>query len=1069
MKRKNRCARNLRTGSYLSFKSRLGSFAFVLLLMTNANANLSMEPILRANNKGVVPLVDENEEIAMAASVLQSSISGVITDEAGVPLPGVNVVEKGTTNGVVSDFDGNYSIQVTDANAVLRFSSIGFASKEKTVGANATLNIQLAEDAQSLQEVIVVGYGTQKKEDVTGSLSQVEGKTLTVAPPPNLSAALSGKLSGVIAVQTTGQPGQDDAQFQIRGRSTLGNNSPLVLIDGVERPYQRVNPFEVASVTALKDAASTAVYGSRAANGVLLITTNRGKVGKPSINFSSQYGFQSPTKRPELMNASEYVLAFRQSFLNRGTAPDALPYDELVDQANAGTVESFDWWNETLRNSAPQQQYNFSVDGGSEKLRYFFSYGLLDQSALYENAGFKQSSIRSNVDADITDRLKFSLNIAGRLENTLRSADVDSEIFSNALRANPLFPVFVDGRPGAEGLPEGSLGFDGFSGNSVGDANRNGSDRRDSDYFQTNFQLEYEIPGIEGLTAKAMYSYDRNVTKQKVFFTPYTSYQLNEATGEYIPNISDNLSYLDERRGDFTQQTTQLSLNYKKEFGDHLISALALYEKIEQKSDNIFAYRDGFLSPAIQELFAGSVDNDQNTGGASETARRGFVVRADYGYKNRYLFQANLRLDQSYIFPKEGRDGYFPAFSAGWRISEENFMKDSELITDLKFRGSWGITGNDRVDPFQYITGYNFSGGYVADGAFRQGISPSGIPNPNITWETATTTDLGLEAEFLEGKWGLEVDYYKKRTEDILAERNLSVPGTFGAELPSENLGIVDSWGWEFTVKHKHSIGENFYYNLDANLTLANNEIVFIDEPLDVIPGASLTGNEIGARVGYLSDGIYQNDDEIANGPTQFGELAPGDIRYKDINGRDADGNLTGQPDGEVNQDDRTLIGSSNTPGVIYGLNAELSYKGFSLAFSFQGATDYTRQVTPRGFLLDVGNNFKVLNDSWTVDNPDAKYPRILPDGNSNNNQTSDFWMEEVSFLRLRRAQISYDFTSISEQLEAYGIKRLSLTASGTNLLTFTNISLGDPEGTEGNSLFYPISRVISFGVNVGF
>ncbi|QCW99483.1 TonB-dependent receptor [Aggregatimonas sangjinii] len=1037
MKKRERSAQILCFGFAVNSRIHWFTFAIIFLFIGNAHA-LSAD--------------------IMLMEPFQSVITGTVTDEAGVPLPGANVIEKGTTNGVVTDFDGNYSIEISDQNAILGFSSLGFLAVEVPVGSNTTINATLKEDAQNLEEVVVVGYGTQQKEDVTGSLSQVDGEALTIAPPPNLSAALSGQLSGVIAVQTSGQPGQDNAQFQIRGRSTLGNNNPLVLIDGVERPFQRVNPFEVASVTALKDAASTAVYGSRAANGVLLVTTNRGRAGKPTINFSSQYGWQSPTRRPDLMNASQYVLAFRQSFLNRGTAPDALPFDDLVADAEAGTLTSYDWWNETLKNSAPQQQYNFSVNGGNERLRYFFSYGFLDQGAFYENAGFKQSSIRSNVDADITDRLKFRLNVAGRLENTLRSADNDSEIFSNALRANPLFPVFVDGLPGAEGLPPNSLGFDGFSGNSVGDANRNGSDKRDSDYFQTNFQLEYDIPWIEGLSAKAMYSYDRNISKRKSFFTPYISYQRNEADGQLIPNVSDNLSFLDESRGDFTQQTTQLSLSYKKEFENHSISVLGLFEQIEQKSDVITAFRDGFISPAIQELFAGNVGNDQNGGQASETARRGYVGRIDYGFKNRYLFQANLRLDQSYIFPKENRNGYFPAFSAGWRISEEAFMVDSEFITDLKLRGSWGITGNDRVNPFQFTTGFGFDGGYVSDGIFLPGISPSGIPNPNITWETATTTDIGLEAEFLNGKWGLEVDYYTKRTEDILAQRSLSVPGTFGAQLPSENIGIVDSWGWEFTATHKNTIGDNFYYNIDANLTLARNEIVFIDEPEGVLPGASLTGKEIGVRVGFVADGLFQNQAEIDNAATQFGELAPGDIRYVDING-----------DGVVNQDDRQAIGSSNTPGLIYGLNMDFGFKGLRLAFNFQGATDYTREVEPRGFLLDVGNNFAVLTDSWTVDNPDARYPRILPDGNTNNNQTSTFWVEEVSFLRLRRAQISYDFSSVSEKLEDIGVKNLSLNVSGTNLLTFTNISLGDPEGTEGNSLFYPISRVVSVGLNIGF
>jgi hypothetical protein len=372
------------------------------------------------------------------------------------------------------------------------------------------------------------------------------------------------------------------------------------------------------------------------------------------------------------------------------------------------------------------------------------------------------------------------------------------------------------------------------------------------------------------------------------------------------------------------------------------------------------------------------------------------------------------------------------------------------------------------VDSFQFLSGFEFGGGYVLGGNFQQGIGPTVIGNPNITWETATTTDIGLEAGFLDGKFGLEVDYYTKRTEDILAPRSASVPLTFGAELPDENLGIVDSWGWEFTARHKNTIGD-FFYNMDANLTIARNEIIFIDEGADANPATSREGHEIGAVFGLLSDGLFQNQAEIDAAPTQFGELSPGDIRYRDINGRNADGNLTGQPDGVVNQDDRTLIGSSDTPALIYGLNLNAGFKGLNLSLSFQGASDYSLRIMPVGFLLDIGNNFQVLNDSWTVDNPDAKYPRILSDGNANNNQASDFWQEELNFVRLRRAQLSYDFSNVLDILEAIGVKNLSVSASATNLFTWSNISLGDPEGQDGNALFYPISRTISFGVQVGF
>ncbi len=996
-------------------------------------------------------------------------VTGTVLDEDGFPLIGVTVVEAGTSSGTVTDIDGNYSITVSGPEAVLRFSYIGYTAQEVAVGGQTVLDVVLVTDATQLEEVVVVGYGTQQKSDVTGALSQLEGEEINVAPTPNLSANLAGKLSGVIAVQTTGQPGFDDAAFQIRGRSTLGNNSPLVLVDGVERSFSRINPAEVASVTALKDAASTAVYGSRAANGVLLITTKRGRVGKPRFTFNANLGRQSPAGRPELMNANEYVIAYRQALSNEGTPDDKLPFGELLDDARAGRLPSYDWWNETLTNSAPQRQYTMSVDGGSEDLRYFFAYGRLDQEGFLENAGYNRNNVRSNVDADIAPGLTLSFDLSGRIEERLRSADDDAEIFSNVLRANPLNPVFLDGLSGAENLPSGSLGFDGFSGNSFGDANRNGSREEDFFVFQSNFQLNYELPFVTGLAVRGLFSYDAANVTNRTFFTPYTTYQRNEATGEYIRLQSDNISSLEEQRNNSKQLTTQLSMRYNRTVGVHYLSALlALYEQISQDGNFIRAFRDGFISPTIQQFFAGNPINDENFGSANQLTRRGYVGRIDYGFKNRYLLQANLRVDKSSIFPADKRTGYFPAFSAGWRISEEPFMQGLDWLEILKVRGSWGITGNDRIDPFQYLSGFAFQGGYVADGQFQPGIGPTVLANPDVTWEKAKTTDIGLEASFLEGKYGIEVDYYEKRTEDILARRNLSIPQTFGANLPFENIGIVDSWGWEFTARHRNNIGR-LGIKASANLTLANNKIVFVDEPEGANPATSLEGNEIGVFAGYLSDGLYQSQEEIDEGPTQFGTLAPGDIRYRDINGRDADGNLTGQPDGVVNNDDRVIIGESSTPNMIYGFNFNFDLAGFSLDFNFQGASQYAREIAPRGFLLSVGNNFDVLNDSWTPDNTDARYPRILPDGNNNNNQRSDFFVENINFLRLRNARLAYDFSELPGFFDRAGIERLGLSVSATNLLTFTNVSIGDPEGNNGNSLFYPIAKVVSVGLNLQF
>jgi len=1002
-------------------------------------------------------------------------LSGKVTDENGTGLPGASIVEKGTTNGAVSDPDGNYNLIVSE-NATLIISYVGFVSQEVVIGGRNVIDIQMVPDAQQLEELVVVGYGTQEKRDVTGALSTVKGTQLTISPNPNLSGALLGKVTGVLSLQESGQPGFDDAKFQIRGRSTIGNNDPLILVDGIQRPFNRINPNEIESITVLKDAASTAIYGSRASNGVLLVTTKRGQLGKPSFNFSSTFSTQSPTLNPDLMEANQYVLSFREALLNEGTPPDELPYEDLVLDAQNGRLESFDWWGAVIDNSAPMQQHNFSVRGGSDIVKYFFSYGLLDQSGFIELSNYTQHSFRSNTDIQLTERLTFNLDLAGRLEDRLKApadanGDSNGKIYSSALTSNPLLPIFLDGRPGTENLPPGALGYDASCCNSFGVANRNGSRTVDTDLFQSNMSLAYDIPGIEGLKAEGLFSYDQTNTKDRSFFTSYDSYQKIEATGEFIKQVSDNLRTLSEGRSKLSQQTIQLSLYYQKEFGEHYISALGLFEQIETEFDTLSAYRSGFISPVIEQFFAGGSEDIRNFGTAANTARRGYVARVNYAFRDKYLFQANLRLDQSYIFPTDNRNGYFPAFSAGWRISEEPFMSGVGFISNLKARVSWGITGNDRINPFQYLSGMEFGGGYVANRIFQQGVRPTAIPNPNITWETARTTDIGIEAGFLDGKFEFEFDYYFKNTDNILAPRSLSVPMTFGASLPDENLGIVDSWGWEALVSHSNNIGD-FAYDISANITIANNEIIFLDEPADVLPSASLTGKEIGSRVGFLSDGLYQSQEEIDNGPTQFGALAPGDIRYIDLNGRDANGELTGLPDGQINQDDRTVIGSSNTPNLIYGLNMGLRYKGFNLSFMFQGASDYSREIVLEGFLLGIGNNFSVLEDSWNPLKTDARYPRILPDGNNNNSQTSDFWIEEINYFRLKNARLSYDFGSTTNFFRSHGIELLDVFVSGSNLFTLTNMSVGDPEGGDGQSarvLYIPLARTISVGVSIGF
>ncbi|MBD0832587.1 SusC/RagA family TonB-linked outer membrane protein [Aestuariibaculum sediminum] len=997
----------------------------------------------------------------------QTEVTGVVLDQNNVPLPGANILEKGTTNGVQTDFDGNFTINLNNSNGILVVSYIGYKSQEISLNGKTQINITLEEDTAKLDEVVVVGYGTQTKKDLTGSVSAVKGEKLVKAPTANLASNLSGKMTGVFVNTATGQPGAEDINFAIRGTSTTGNNAPLVIVDGIVRPFARLDPNDIESVTVLKDAASTAVYGARAANGVLLVTTKRGNSNKPSFNFESSFGYQSQIRQIELMNAGEYARYINEAKNNYGLNP--IFTDAEVAQYESGELPSYDWLGATLGNSAPLSKHSISASGGREGIRYFLSYGLLNQEGFYSTANYRQHNLRSNIDVELSNNLDLRLDISGRIEDRSDSSTNLNSIYQGALIGKPYLNPRLD-----EEVGPGAIATNGLGGSPIGHAERSGTNERLSNIIQSNISLNYKIPGVDGLVASALYSYDLTFNKNKIFKKPFIQYEYNGATDGYDQIIGGPSTIsLAESRDLNDQQTLQLSLRYDRLFGKHKIGALALFEQIESSQNSLDAFRDNFISTAIPELFAGGTDLWSNDGVTIETARRGYIGRIEYDYDSRYLFQANMRIDQSFNFPNSGRTGVFPAFSLGWRLSEEAFMDNVDFMDNIKIRGSWGQVGNDRVPAYQFLSLFGFNGGYVADGAFQQGISSSGIANPNITWETATTLDLGLEFDMLDHRLGFEFDYFKKRTEDILRPNTDVVPGSFGASLPDVNYGIVDSWGGEALIRYKQRIGD-FNFSVDANASWFKNKAIQLAEAEGVLPSIAQTGRELSLRTGYLSDGLFQTQDEIDNAAIQFSQsihdgLAPGDIKYKDINGRDGDGNLTGQPDGVINADDRAIIGSSGAPNMLFGLNLFMEYKGFDLTANFQGATDFSRYVYSIPFERD-GNSFREFVDSWRPGNEDAKYPRLSSgDASANNSQTSDFWVKEVTYCKLRNLEFGYNFNHISSVLEQLGIENLRVYGSATNILTLSNLGWRDPEGPSGLRPFYPQTKTLTFGVNVGF
>ncbi len=1033
--------------------------------------NAKIETVLQQlfEGSGVGYQVIDRQVVLSIKDVQQQkrTVSGKVTDGQGAALPGVAIILKGTTNGTITDFEGNYSLSNVTDEDVLVFSFVGMKSQEIIVGDQSNIEVVMEDDAIGIEEVVAVGYGTQKKADLTGAISTVKGENLAKAPIPNLSAALGGKVTGVLTTQTSGQPGYDGTTFRIRGNSTTGNNDPLVIVDGVVRSFSRIDPNDIESLTVLKDAASTAVYGARAANGVLLITTKRGKSGKASFNYSGSYGVQRQTRKTELMNAYEYAKYINEAKANFEQQP-LFPEDQIA-KYKSGELPSYEWLGSVLANSAPMQKHNLSVSGGTKKVNYFLGYGYLDQSGFYSTSKYKQNNVRSNLDVQLNERLKVSVDLSGRIEDRQKSPNTDGHIYQGTLFGRPYLNPLLDTE-----VEPGALGFNGMNGSPKGAAERSGFDNQLDYVFESNFQFEYDIPFISGLIAKGMYSFDYTSRKDKVFKRPYTAYVLNESTGDYIETMSgfSTVSLTEERRS-YKQVTTQLSLNYLKKVSQHTFSALVLFEQIESNDNFLQAFRDNYITTSLPELFAGGTDLWSNDGFTTETARRGYIGRFDYDFGGKYLLQANMRIDQSFNFPKEGRNGFFPAFSAGWRLSEEPFMSDVSFISNLKLRGSWGKTGNDRVDPFQYLSTFEFEGGTVIGGSYQKGIDDPLAPNFGITWETATTTDFGFDLGLFDNKLNVEFDYFYKRTEDILQPNDGIVPDTFGKQLPDLNIGIVDSWGTEGLVRYTNRFGE-LRLTAEANFSWFDNEAIFVSESETILPAIAQTGRSLNLRHGYLSDGLFQTQDEIDNAPTQFSSsihdgLRPGDIRYKDINGRDENGNLTGKPDGKINADDRAVIGSSGDPNLVFGFNLGMEYKGFDLSANFQGASDFSRVIRPIPFERD-GNTYRELIDSWRPGNEDARYPRLSSgDLPANNAYDSDFWVTEVSYLRLRNMELGYNFSSFKSYLSKIGVENIRLFLAGTNLLTFSNLDWRDPEGESGPNPFYPQVKTYSIGVNVNF
>ena len=992
------------------------------------------------------------------------TISGIVSDQSGEPLIGVNVSVKGSSTGTMTNTDGTFSITVP-ASATLVFSYIGYNTIEQVIGSQTSFTIVMGEDLQLLEEVVVIGYGVQKKETLTGSVSNIKTEEIARSPVSNLTNSLMGKMPGIISQQITAEPGEDGANLYIRGRSTLNDNSPLILVDGIDRDFSQLSPNEIESITILKDASATAVYGVRGANGVILVTTKRGAEGKPTVNYNGYVGIQNPTRVPKFLNSYDYAVLYNEASRNDNPliTDNQLQYqpsdlEKYKNHSSPYTHPDVDWYDVTRQKNAVQQRHFVSLSGGAKTIAYFLSVGYFDQKAMFKNVDYSKYNLRANIDANVTPTTKISINLAGVISQRnypgVPNSQGDGGIVSTAeyLPANA-FPIKNE-----DGTWSSLWGV-----NPVADLTDAGHRRNDNQEMTTSFILDQKLDFItKNLSLKLLGSYDYGNGFWKDWYTPYRSFFMSE-DGEYEEIAPGRKAALYQGLDRWYTTNFEAHLNWQESFGSHNLGILALYTQSATYENEEELSREEYSSAAVDQIFAGPETYMRNNGGASEYGREGFVGRVTYNYAQRYLFEFNFGYNGSENFPLGKRYGFFPAFSAAWRISEEKFFQSVDLINNLKIKGSYGEVGNDKVGGrrFMYKQPVRFGNNVVFGGSSPSAIQTlylGVLANEYVTWERAEKTNIAIESDWLNSLFKLNVDVFWEKRSNILATREQSIPNTFGASLPTENIAKVSNRGFEVELMHRNKIS-NLTYFASANYTFNVNKIIFIDEPANVLPNQMRTGRPMGQFFGYINDGFYNTQEEVDNYPRIEGvEPKLGDLKYRDVNN-----------DGKIDQEDYVPIGNSPVPKHIFGLNLGLEYGGFDLKVLFQGAGGFEtlRRGDAHTSLIYGSNGMEILLDRWTPENKNAKFPSLTTERDTYQTENSTFWLKNGNYLRLKNAEIGY--TLPKGTLSKLAITNCRIYVSGENLLTFDHLKYWDPESTAGSGWYYPMQQIMTVGLNVTF
>lgn len=1003
----------------------------------------------------------------------KKNISGRVRDSKGQPLPGATVVIKGTTIGVVTDANGQFKLNVTPDTKIISVSFIGMKPLDISIAGKTTIEITLQDEVVGVDEVVVVGYGTQKKASVTGAISTVGSKLLLQSPQANISNALVGRMPGLLSVQRSGQPGADQATLRIRGAGTFtGSTDPLIMVDGIETDnYNNIDPNEIESIAILKDASATAVYGVRGANGVLIITTKRGQDGKPQVSYSVQHAISNFTNVRHSMNAADYAKSFNMA--RRYTGYSTGTYNPAYTDAAIAHYTSHDdpifypdvdWFPYMFGKSSGQTQHNLNISGGTDKVKYFVSLGYFDQGGLINNTNlitdydgeikYKRYNIRGNFDFNITKRFSATINLSTQIENRTGTSAAVGTMFDAAWAGNPTSqPLLTDGKYlRIEG------GLNSASPMGVLFNSGTGYQKDYRNYLNSSVRFNYDLGAItKGLSTHATVSYN-NFNTQVILYrkdvVPYIAKRLPDQSIVYVPQIDPSPYGFSETFGKNRKVYVEAGLDYSRKFGDHNLGGLLLYNQSKRFDPNL-----AFLVP---------------------NGYQGIVGRVTYDYKNRYLAEVNVGYNGTENFAPGKRFGFFPAYSLGWVATEEPFFPKNEVLSYLKIRGSYGVVGNDKIGGSRFLyrpASYSYVASlyqFGEDGSTQlgyQGSVEGALGNPDLTWERAKKLNIGTDFTLFKDKIKITAEYFDENRDNILANKN-TVPIVVAATLPAYNLGKMSNSGYEAEITYTNAY-KKFNYWVKANYTYAHNVIEFQDEVARPFTYQNRTGQRMGQNFGLVADGLFNSWKEVndVNRPVYQwinNKVQPGDIRYVDING---DGMITG--------DDAVPIGYSDFPEKVFGLSLGGSLKGFDFSVLFQGAANvsiaYSRNYTQP--FLEGRNAPDYWVEAWSQERLDQGLPINFPHLNegyvisAGNYQGSTFWTADASYVRLKNAEIGYALPA--KLLKRVGLTYLRLYINGSNLFTWDSMLPGaDPESaaiTTTNNEPYPITQTFNFGFNVKF